>query len=319
MNVFQNLLERDSFTQNDMLQVLREYQGLLGKCEALMHELNLWKGKAGTYYPGHFYSTVPDEEAFEALRQQFSNPHPHTLPEIDLRPEVQLAWIERFKPYYSDYPFGQTETPPYRFYNKNPYFANNDALMLHCMMRALQPKRLIEVGSGFSSALILDTNEFFCNRSIQCTFIEPYTERLNSLLKPADRSACTILQKPVQEVPLATFEALEPGDILFIDSSHVSKLKSDVNYLFFEVLPALQSGVYIHVHDILYPFEYPPDWHQMGMHWNEPYLLRAFLMNNSRYTIELFNAHLLEFYKPQLLAYSAELGKGGGSIWLKKQ
>jgi hypothetical protein len=321
MDLLENLLNKDSFTHADMLEVFKMYQELLGQHQLALQELALWKDRAGAFEPGHFYSTVPDQIAFDRLESQFSSPLPQTLQDIDLRPQEQLFWLERFKAFTGEYPFRDEETPPYRFYNANSYFAYADAVTLYCMLRELRPKRLIEVGSGFSSALILDTNEYFCDRSIQCTFIEPYTERLESLLRPEDRSACKILQTGVQDVDIEEFKALESGDILFIDSSHVSKLKSDVNHLFFEVLPALASGVYIHFHDILYPFEYPPSWIKLGFFWNEPYMLRSFLMNNNAYDIEFYISYLLEFYKPQLLDVSSEYdkGNGGGSIWLRKR
>ena len=81
----------------------------------------------------------------------------------------------------------------------------------------------------------------------------------------------------LQDVDLKEFDKLKSGDVLFIDSTHVSKIGSDVNYLFFEILPRLHRGVYIHIHDIFYPFEYPKDWIDEGRAWNENYILRAFL------------------------------------------
>ena len=93
----------------------------------------------------------------------------------------------------------------------------------------------------------------------------------------------------VQNVKLIEFEKLEPNDLLFIDSSHISKIGSDLNYLLFEVLPSLKPGVIIHFHDILYPFEYPYEWIEKGIYWNEAYLLKAFLMHNKNYEILLFN------------------------------
>ena len=97
----------------------------------------------------------------------------------------------------------------------------------------------------------------------------------------------------MQEVPLETFASLGENDLLFIDSSHVSKIGSDVNRLYFDVLPVLAPGVLIHIHDVAGNLEYPRDWFEEGRAWNEQYLLRAFLMNNRDYRIELFTAWLL--------------------------
>jgi Methyltransferase domain len=85
------------------------------------------------------------------------------------------------------------------------------------------------------------------------------------LLKPEDHQRATILRVPVQDVPLATFNALESGDILFIDSTHVLKTCSDVEFELFCILPRLKPGVFIHFHDIFYPFEYPPQWCSCGI------------------------------------------------------
>ncbi len=131
------------------------------------------------------------------------------------------------------------------------------------MLRILSPKKFIEVGSGFTSAVTLDTNEFYLDNKIELTFIKPNANLLKSILKKTDN--INLIEKGLQDVPLDVFEQLESGDVLFIDSTHVSKIGSDVNYLFFEILPRLKKGVYIHLHDIFYPFEYPKQWILDGM------------------------------------------------------
>ena len=69
-------------------------------------------------------------------------------------------------------------------------------------------------------------------------------------MRPGDEERVTIIGAGIQDVALDVFAKLEAGDILFVDSTHVSKIASDVNYIFFEILPVLQKGVYIHIHDI---------------------------------------------------------------------
>jgi hypothetical protein len=112
------------------------------------------------------------------------------------------------------------------------------------------------------------------------------------------------------------------------DSSHVVKTHSDVNYVFFEILPRLQNGVYIHFHDIFHPFEYPKEWVYQGRAWNEAYVLRAFLQNNDRYRIEFFNSFMATFYRdliarqmPLCLHHAAEsmIPTSAQSIWLRKR
>ncbi len=124
-------------------------------------------------------------------------------------------------------------------------------------------------GSGYSSCLILDTNELFFDNAISCTFIEPYPGRLLSLLKEEDQKHYQLIQKNLQDIELTSFKELSPNDILFVDSTHVSKTNSDVNYLLFNILPSLNSGVLIHFHDIFYPFEYPKKWVYEGRAWKK--------------------------------------------------
>lgn len=120
---------------------------------------------------------------------------------------------------------------------------------------------------------------------------------------------------------LEFFGQLEFGDILFIDSTHVSKAGSDVNYLLFEILPRLKSGVYIHFHDIFYPFEYPEEWVlHSDMIWNELYVLRAFLQNNQEYSIKFFQNFMEQEYGDLYLEHWPLKEKPhGGSLWIQKK
>ena len=194
------------------------------------------------------------------------------------------------------------------------------------MIRRHRPKQLIEVGSGFSSAAMLDVNDRFFTGDIRFTFIEPYPKRLLGLLTAQDKAKCKILQKGVQDVPISTFEALEKDDILFIDSSHVGKIGSDVLYILNSVLPALKAGVVIHFHDVMWPFEYPKVWFDIGRAWNEAYLLRAFLQYNGAFEILFFNSFLethhrgtLEKQLPLMLkAPSSWITPGNTSLWIRK-
>ena len=101
--------------------------------------------------------------------------------------------------------------------------------------------------------------------------------------------------------PLDMEKTLEENDILFIDTSHVSKFESDVNYIFFQVLPRLKKGVIIHFHDIFYPFDYPIEWLEQGRAWNESYMLRSFLMYNPQFRILLFPSLLEQQYSEYML------------------
>jgi hypothetical protein len=131
-----------------------------------------------------------------------------------------------------------------------------------------------------------------------------------------------VLVEFVQKVPLSTFEALESGDLLFIDSSHVSKAGSDLNYLLFEVFPRLASGVYIHIHDVFAPLEYPRNWVMDAPLWfgfNEIYLIRALLMYSTTFQIELFTHYIQQHHRPWFQAnMPLVLSNPGGSMYLRK-
>jgi hypothetical protein len=128
------------------------------------------------------------------------------------------------------------------------------------------------------------------------------------------------MQKRVQDIESKIFSELTRGDILFIDSSHVSKIDSDVNHIFFRILPLLASGVHIHFHDIGFPFEYPKEWIYEGRAWNEAYLLRAFLQYNKFFRIEFYNEFMALYYPEKLKEYlPISMINPGTSIWLERQ
>lgn len=236
---------------------------------------------------------------------------------------MQIAILKKMIELYESIPKWDDISVPNGTSNLRHRYGNSslspgDAIGLHCMLRILQPKRMIEVGSGYTSAVTLDTNEYYLDNKIQLKFIEPYPELLQSLLKEEDE--IELFTKGLQDIPLDTFEQLEDGDILFIDSTHVSKIGSDVNYLFFQILPRLNKGVYIHLHDIFYPFEYPKHWIYSGMIWNELYLLRAFLQNNNDYEI-IFFQNMMEKKHMNIFMEKWPLDSPvhGGSIWLRKK
>lgn len=267
--------------------------------------------------PGHYFSPLPSyAEIAEAYTRGRLGP---PFPAIDLNETEQFARLERFAGCYPEQPFPETATPGRRFYLDNLSYGHFDAIMLYCMLREVRPRRIIEVGSGFSSAAMLDLRGSALDQDVEFAFIDPDMSRLRSLLRPDDHLRATLIEKRVQEVPLETFATLRDGDLLFIDSSHVSKIGSDVNHLYFDVLPALARGVLIHIHDVTTNLEYPRAWLEEGRAWNEQYLLRAFLMNNHAYRIELFTAWLMS----QKYAFFSEkmplcLRGGGGQIWLRK-
>lgn len=238
---------------------------------------------------------------------------------VELHEKEQLALLERLARYYPEISFPENKNDQYRYAFNNPSYSWCDAIIFYGMVREIRPARIIEVGSGHTSALLLDTNERHFNGRIQCTFIEPYPELLRSLLKPEDLPAVKIIERQLQDVDLALFATLQAGDILFVDSSHVAKAGSDVLTLFFEILPRLSPGVLVHFHDVFDRFEYPADWLREGRGWNEQYILRTFLQYNSSFHIKLFTPHMIARYGAWFREHMPDCFRNtGGHIWIER-
>lgn len=282
-----------------MFAVLKSMLGSLPFVDGMLSRYRAWNGRIK---PGHFYSPVPSEAEVEQLASRAFEHRPRTFPGIDLCAAEQLSLLKELAPFAADQPFGDDPRPGVRYFFRNGYFSHGDALLLHGLLRLKRPGRVIEIGSGFSSFVMLDTNERFLGRQTRLTFIDPNPERLLSRLLPEDQATAEIVTKPVQEFPIERFSELTGGDILFVDSSHVSKLGSDLNHILFEIVPRLASGVLVHFHDIFYPFEYPPEWFADGRYWNEAYLLRAFLQFNRDFAICAWLDYLGTFHAAELAA-----------------
>ncbi|HEY6474150.1 MAG TPA: class I SAM-dependent methyltransferase, partial [Acidimicrobiales bacterium] len=207
--------------------------------------------------PGHFYSPVPNMKEIQEHEARIFE-RPHHLTGLDLNEEAQLALLHTLAPLCDGVTFNTERRPDRRYWTDNPSYSIGDALVLQAMLRHLRPRRYLEIGSGWSTALALDTNDQWLDGSLRITCVEPYPRDLKKLLRPGDD--VEVLAVGVQEVELERFADLEAGDILFIDCSHVVKTGSDAHHLITRVLPMVPVGVYIHIHDIFWAFEYPKEW-----------------------------------------------------------
>jgi hypothetical protein len=272
------------------------------------------------YPPGHFYSPViSTDEISKRQNAIWKNPVPEGIDGIQLNDERQLALLHQLVSYYPEMPYGDNARDDVRYYPDNEYYKITDAFILYAMIRHFKPHRIIEAGSGFSSAVMLDTRQHFLQNDLKLTFIEPYPERLHGLMNEPDRVNSTILPLMLQNTELSLFEELGENDILFIDSTHVSKTGSDLNFLLFSILPRLKSGVLIHFHDVFYPFEYPREWVLSGCNWNEDYFLRAFLMYNDSFSIELFSHYLYSRHHGALANMPLGQHNSWASLWIRKK
>lgn len=304
-NMMSNIFKQSDYSQEVSLEI--------DSLRAQLYELE--RG----WPPGHFYSPIPSIKDIKIREEDIFNNVSNRIPGVDLHEEEQILLLHDLKAYYVDQPFAFHKKGNLRFFFDNPNYSYGEAIILYCIIRHVRPKKIIEIGSGYSSCLILDTNELFFDNSISYTSVDPYPQLLHSIIKTSDLARIEVIEKNVQDVSIERFSELSADDILFIDSSHVSKIGSDVNYIFFEILPRLNSGVYVHLHDIGYPFEYPKEWVYEGRAWNEAYLLRAFLQYNNTFQIRFFNSFLSKFHKDRFFKEMPMcMNNPGTSLWLQK-
>lgn len=270
--------------------------------------------------PGHFYSPIVDPDALRGRLEEVW-PRAPSVAGIDFNDAShRTVLVELFPRFIGDYDYPEQATADERaFYTQNSQFSWLDARALFVLLRAWQPQRVIEVGSGYSSLLVADVIRRWLAGRTEFTCIEPYPR---AFLRAGVSGITRLLEQEVQRVPLATFSELRRGDVLFIDSSHVAKTGSDVNYLYFEVLPRLAAGVRIHVHDIFLPHDYPPQWVlDENRSWNEQYVVRALLMYSSAFRVEFGCSYAFHRFPDLVLdALASPQGHafGGGSLWFTK-
>lgn len=261
--------------------------------------------------PGHFYSPVASGD--DAARAEAQRKTMCEMWGISLRPDEQVELARELAGSWKDSPRIWR-----RYFPENNMFGLADSSLYMSILRRYRPSRIVEVGSGFSSALALDMRDAELH-DLEFTFIEPYPSRLLGLLTQTDRARSELIQRPVQDVDPSVFESLQAGDILFIDSSHVGKAGSDVNWLLFNILPRLAHGVLVHLHDIFYPFEYSTAWLHERRSWNECYLIRAFLTHNDVFSITLFASWLWSEH-PEIIDQHLPRARTEmpGSLWLTR-
>ncbi len=265
---------------------------------------------------GHFYSPIVD---FGYVREHADKLWPETplINGVNFNESGQLVFLsECIHKYSCDFDYPEESDIPGSYYYKNGQFNRWDAIILFSMIRSKKPARIIEIGSGFSSALMADVNKKYFSGSIDIRCIEPYPR---DFLKAGIDGIAQVYEDKVQDVDISVYNQLESGDILFIDSSHVSKTGSDVNHIYFNILPLLARGVYIHVHDIFFPEDYKKEWViQEGRSWNEQYILQALLMYSCGFEV-VFGANFALHAWPDLLQKAQKRSPvGGGSFWIKK-
>ena len=278
-------------------------------------------GKPALFPVGHFYSPVVDTEEIVRDADRLW-PGLECIPGIDMRESRHRVLLTGHFPTLLkeyDYPLeGPADEELTFYYERNSQFSWLDSRSLFCLMRMLRPARLVEVGSGYSSLLMSDINERFLDGATEIHCIEPYPRPF--LEKGARAGRYKLLTTRVQDTDIGLFGELEHGDILFIDSSHVCKTGSDVTHLILKVLPQLNPGVYIHVHDVFLPVDYPKDWViNENRSWNEQYLLQALLAENPNFEVIFGSSYAYHRFPDLVSAATGQPAYGGGSFWFQRR
>jgi len=283
-----------------------------------------WEEHGWHLTPNHFYSPIPDTRVLpDALWQKESE-----LPGIDMRDEEQTAFlreiVERFGDEVNGLPRNRADTAG-EYFVDNGAFESVDGEIYYAMIRAHRPARVLEIGAGWSTLLALQALR--ANRAEgaegRLLAVEPYPHEFVRAAIGQEPEMAKLRDVPVQALPLTVFESLGAGDILFIDSSHVLRIGSDVQYEVLEILPRLRAGVLVHVHDVFLPGEYPRDWVLGPEHrfWNEQYLLQAYLADNPRSTVVWGSSWMHRRHPEDLEKAFASYDRGSrfpGSFWFRR-
>jgi Methyltransferase domain len=297
----------------DIMELSQFIAAVMPRClhSGKFHDLfPFWEQHGFHVTPVHFHQPIPDtRELVETLWKQ-----PSDLVGICMNDAMQLDLLRNHLTKFRDeYDKLAVEPPP----GQRRPFHGVDALVAYCMVRHFQPRLIIEVGSGFSSLALGQAAAK--NKSSALICIDPFpAEFVRNGRIPVLHS---LIEAKVQDLDVDFFSQLTSGDILFIDSSHTVKIGGDVNYLFLEVLPRLNPGVIVHVHDIFLPFEYRRDWVLDEFRfWTEQYLLQAFLTFNSEFEVLLASYYLSRYHKEHLRAAFPDLPRWiGGSFWMRRK
>lgn len=247
--------------------------------------------KVGVYpIQDHYY-----EPMFNPKYLKYSLRENRNLPGIDLNTKEQLDLLKKFD--YNEellkFPI-EKENNNIEFCYNDGMFRSGDAEYLYNLIRYFKPGKIIEIGSGHSTLMAINAikQNQKSDSSYKCDHIciEPFE---NKWLEQTD---VQIIREMVENTDMTLFKSLKANDILFIDSTHMIRPQGDVLYEYIELLPQVNSGVIIHIHDIFTPKDYPDEWVKQPRFWNEQYLLEAFLSNNKDFRIIGATNYLMHNY-----------------------
>jgi hypothetical protein len=307
-----------------MFRVSRVVTGLKMLCRLLLGAIynivfirlfGVWEHMGFHITRNHFYQPIPDTRTLTDdlwMRQS-------ELVGIDMNEQKQIELLNQFSARFKEEYDGLLKADP----AKTKQFGPVDSEILYAMIRYFKPKRIVEIGSGDSTLLsaqaILKNGEESGIKS-DLVAIEPYP---NEKLRRGFPGLTKLIPEKVEKVNLGEFAKLQENDILFIDSSHVLKTGSDVQCEYLEILPRLNKGVIVHIHDIFLPMEYPKEWvMKQFLFFSEQYLVQAFMTFNNAYEV-LWAASYMHLKHPDKLqeafsSYSREI-VWPGSFWIRRK
>jgi cephalosporin hydroxylase len=261
--------------------------------------------------PNHFYWPIQDSKKLEAY--DFDAIFP--LNGISMDMQAMKNRLVSFGKYRSEYE---------KIHYNCGYSSNGDGSILYSMLRELKPQKIIEVGSGYSTVVMHSAQQKNMQedgKECHIISIEPYPKPV--LRELVAKSNVTLIERRVEQVEESFFQQLSSGDVLFIDTSHVVDIANDVHFLYLRILPQVPVGVFVHIHDIRFPYEYPKDWVlKARKHWAEQYLLHMFLAFNDSFEIVFASNYVCQAER-KLLATNlyglSETGDGWpGSFWIRR-
>lgn len=262
-----------------------------------------------------YYSPIPDLANLPAGVWDTRDP----LRGISFDLDAQMEFVEReLSGPVGELVWGGDVDARYVYKPDNDSYPLPDARVLYGMIRHLRPRQIVELGSGQTTRVMAQAcrENARAGTSTQLRAFDPFPTAIDDNLP----GLAELVRTKAQDVPDEVFSELQAGDVLFVDTTHTVKIASDVNHIILRVLPLLAEGVYVHIHDIFLPYEYPQFFFaDYGLYWAEQYLLQAFLEFNSSFEV-LCAVHALGREQGSRMAVAGVLAQGeiGSSFWVRR-
>lgn len=312
----------------DLSRRSREFQlGLQSRHGSLAYEFcrrtfGFWQRLGVHLTPVHYYYPVPDTRKLKpelwSKASEMVGVQLHDEEECSLLRSLSTSYGKEYNAFPRDRPDGGDG-----FFVNNGFFGPVDAEMYYSMVRSLKPKRMLEVGSGFSTMVgargVLANVREDPSYSCEHVAIDPFPEGAPAKGLPG---LTRLVRSSAEEAGLQMYESLEKDDILFIDSSHVVRTGGEVSFLYLEAIPRLKPGVLVQVHDVFLPELYPRSQIVKDAYfWSEQYMIQAFLAFNESFEV-LWAGNSMHLRHPDLLAGAFDSYDGERtrplSLWMRR-